>query len=76
MLKILRQPLEDRQVTLGRASETVTFPASLTLAKIPQLPPAGFELAVTVPVRARAGDNLSAGANCISGREKSASTSG
>ena len=33
MLEGLRQPLEDRRVTLARASGTLTFPASFTLAK-------------------------------------------
>jgi magnesium chelatase family protein len=36
-LEMLRQPLEDRQVTLGRASGTLTFPANFTLMKVPQL---------------------------------------
>jgi magnesium chelatase family protein len=35
-LEMLRQPLEDRQVTLGRASGTLTFPASFTLMKASQ----------------------------------------
>lgn len=30
-LEVLRQPLEDRQVTLARASGTLTFPANFTL---------------------------------------------
>jgi predicted ATPase with chaperone activity len=34
---MLRQPLEDRQVSLGRASGTVTFPANFTLTKIQKL---------------------------------------
>ncbi len=33
MLEGLRQPLEDRRVTLARASGTLTFPANFTLAK-------------------------------------------
>src|SRR5215211_8378418 len=33
-LEMLRQPLEDRQVTLGRAAGTLTFPASFTLVKV------------------------------------------
>jgi magnesium chelatase family protein len=37
-LEMLRQPLEDRQVTLGRAAGTLTFPASFTLMKVPPLP--------------------------------------
>lgn len=37
-LEMLRQPLEDRQVTVARVSGTVTFPASFMLTKGAQLP--------------------------------------
>jgi magnesium chelatase family protein len=36
-LEMLRQPLEDRKVTLARASGTLTFPANFTLMKDSQL---------------------------------------
>ena len=36
MLEGLRQPLEDRRVTLARAAGTLTFPANFTLANAPQ----------------------------------------
>ncbi len=36
MLEGLRQPLEDRRVTLARASGTLTFPANFTLTNAPQ----------------------------------------
>src|SRR5215216_4223618 len=32
-LEMLRQPLEDRQVTLGRAAGTLTFPAGFTVGE-------------------------------------------
>jgi magnesium chelatase family protein len=36
MLEGLRQPLEDRRVSLARAAGTVTFPANFTLTNAPQ----------------------------------------
>ena len=36
ILEGLRQPLEDRSVTLARAAGTLTFPSNFTLMKAPQ----------------------------------------
>ncbi len=36
ILEGLRQPLEDRTVTLARAAGTLTFPSNFTLVKVPQ----------------------------------------
>ena len=41
-LEVLRQPLEDRQVTLARASGTLTFPANFTLLAAMNPCPCGF----------------------------------
>jgi hypothetical protein len=41
-LEMLRQPLEDRTVTLARASGTLTFPAKFTLVAATNLCPYGF----------------------------------
>src|SRR5829696_2700618 len=35
-LEMLRQPLEDRRVTIARASGTLSFPANVTLINAPQ----------------------------------------
>ena len=35
-LEVLRQPLEDRRVTIARASGTISFPANVTLVNAPQ----------------------------------------
>lgn len=42
MLEGLRQPLEDRRVTLARASGTLTFPANFTLIAAQNPCPCGF----------------------------------
>lgn len=39
LLETLRQPLEDRQLTIARSSGSLTFPASFMLMKRPQLTP-------------------------------------
>ncbi len=44
-LEGLRQPLEDRLVTLARAAGTLTFPANFTLTNAPQPSPPGSVLA-------------------------------
>lgn len=41
-LEVLRQPLEDRRVTLARASGTLSFPASVTLIAAMNPCPCGF----------------------------------
>ena len=41
-LEVLRQPIEDGQVTISRASRTLTFPASFTLAVALNPCPCGF----------------------------------
>jgi magnesium chelatase family protein len=41
-LEVLRQPLEDRRVTLARASGTLNFPASVTLIAAMNPCPCGF----------------------------------
>jgi magnesium chelatase family protein len=42
VLEVLRQPLEDRKVTISRASMTLTFPASFMLAAAMNPCPCGF----------------------------------
>jgi len=42
VLEVLRQPLEDGQVTIGRAKMTLTFPARFTLAAAMNPCPCGF----------------------------------
>src|ERR1051325_10701131 len=42
VLEVLRQPLEDRRVTISRASMTLTFPASFMLAAAMNPCPCGF----------------------------------
>ncbi len=41
-LEVLRQPLEDRRVTIARASGTVSFPANVTLVAAMNPCPCGF----------------------------------
>lgn len=41
-LEVLRQPLEDRRVTLARASGSISFPASVTLVAAMNPCPCGF----------------------------------
>src|ERR671932_1761898 len=42
VLEVLRQPLEDQQVTISRASMSITFPASFMLAAAMNPCPCGF----------------------------------
>jgi magnesium chelatase family protein len=42
VLEVLRQPLEDQQVTISRASMSLTFPASFVLAAAMNPCPCGF----------------------------------
>ena len=42
MLEVLRQPLEDRRVTISRAAMSLTFPASFMLAAAMNACPCGF----------------------------------
>ena len=42
VLEVLRQPLEDRRVTIARASMTLTFPASFVLIAAMNPCPCGF----------------------------------
>jgi magnesium chelatase family protein len=42
VLEVLRQPLEDRRVTISRAATTLTFPASFMLAAAMNPCPCGF----------------------------------
>ena len=42
VLEVLRQPLEDQQITIARAQTTLTFPASLTLVGAMNPCPCGY----------------------------------
>ncbi len=56
VLEVLRQPLEDRKVTISRASMTLTFPASFMLAAAMNPCPCGFwnDPVARVPLHAAA----------------------
>ena len=43
VLEVLRQPLEDQQVTISRASMSLTFPASFVLAAAMNPCPFGYQ---------------------------------
>lgn len=42
VLEVLRQPLEDRQITIARAKQTITYPANLMLVASMNPCPCGF----------------------------------
>ncbi len=58
-LEGLRQPLEDRTVTLARAAGTLSFPANFTLTKASQSTPSGHHSSCVVALLNGAGSGQS-----------------
>ncbi|UYW02199.1 YifB family Mg chelatase-like AAA ATPase [Flavobacterium agricola] len=52
VLEVMRQPLEDREVTIARAKYTVTYPSSVMLIASMNPSPSGFFLDENAPLQA------------------------
>jgi len=50
VLEVLRQPLEDREVTISRAKFTITYPSSFMLVASMNPSPGGYFMDATAPV--------------------------
>ncbi len=56
VLEVMRQPLEDREVTISRARFTVTYPSSFMLVASMNPSPGGYFNEANAPVRNSAGE--------------------